>query len=72
MLNSSPDSIKAAKINECILRRRARNLRAKVKALLPTQTCCKYDQRNRCVHEIEDNRKTWGKFSSQRKWIRSQ
>lgn len=72
MLNSSPDSIKAAKINECIMRRRARNLRAKVKALLPVQTCCKHDNRNRCVHEIEDNRRTWQKFSSKRKWTTNQ
>lgn len=50
MLNTSPQSLKIAKINECIMRRRARNLRAKVKALLPVQTCCKHDHRNRCVH----------------------
>lgn len=48
MLNS-PSVERSNKINECIMRRRARNLRAKVKALLPVQICCKHNQRNRCV-----------------------
>lgn len=45
------------------MRRRARNLRAKVKALLPVEMCCKYDHRNKCVHEIEHNRRMWAHFN---------
>lgn len=38
---------KNRKINEHILRRQARNLRAKLKALLPTSMCRKYSHRNK-------------------------
>jgi len=50
MLNSSTSANKFNKINEHVMRRRARNLRAKIKALLPVQNCCKFDHRNHCVH----------------------
>jgi hypothetical protein len=72
MLNSSSNPQKSTKLNEYVMRRRARNLRAKVKALLPVQTCCRHDNRNRCVNEIECNKKSWKKLSSKNNWTMCQ
>lgn len=72
MLNSSLSPFKSTKINECIMRRRARNLRAKVKALLPVQICCKHDHRNLCVHQMQNNQRVWQSFTKRKKWITSQ
>ena len=53
MLRSSLESSKSLKINESILRRKARNLRAKIKGFLPADICPKHRKRNRNVQEIQ-------------------
>lgn len=59
MLSSSSNPFRSSRLNECILRRRARNLRAKVKALLPANICSKHDRRNRNVHNMLVNKENW-------------
>lgn len=68
MLLSTSDSFKVNKKNEYTLRRKARNLRAKVKALLPIQICSRHDHRNRCVEENEQNQKIWLDYFDKNQW----
>ena len=42
-----------------LLRINARNLRAKVRSMLPLDICCKYKARNMLVKEIDYKKKTW-------------
>jgi hypothetical protein len=72
MLKSASSFSKPTKIQEDILRRRARNLRAKVKALLPSQICCKHEARNRCVRDISANKQAWACTHHRHKWTMTQ
>ena len=58
-----------SKSTEHLLRRRARNLRAKVKALLPILTCAKHDHRNRCVRQIEHHKQSCNENNNKLLWL---
>lgn len=69
MLSSIPKNHgKNYKQNEYILRRQARNLRAKVKALLPIEVCHKYSNRNKNILEMKNNKMIWDSLYTTKSW----
>ena len=48
--------IKDGKVGESALRHRVRNLRAKVRLLLPVDVCCKHQKRTKNVLKMIQNR----------------